>query len=116
MQKTNSTFLCNNRQLPGPERAHTGAFPHPIGVAHFGIAELGFSNNEFFPMLAQRLSQLEGVFSGANFEPTPACDCNHSTAAYADDRLPVALPQCSKGSRFLGIIVIRHQTLTREEL
>ena len=70
----------------------------------------------YFPYVGAAIISIKGVFKGAKFEPKAAGDCNHSTAVHADDRLPVALPLCSKGSRFMGMFVMRHQTLTREEL
>ena len=112
-RKTDSTFLCNNGELPGPVRASKASL---IGDAHFAIMEERLGNILFFPMLAKEKSHSKMSSAGVESGPTAACDCNHSTAAYADDRLPVALPQWSKGSRFMGTFVLRHQTLTREEL
>ena len=75
----------------------------------------GLEQYGIFPNVSAANISIKGLFSGAKSGPKAACDCNHSTAAYTDDRLPVAYPGVGRGA-IHGLFAMRHRTLTREEL
>ena len=92
-----------------------GASLDDFGMVRFGIAVRGSCNIVFFPHVGAAIFSTKGHLDGAKSGPAAACDCNHSTAVHVDDRLPVAYPSVKRGA-IHGLFLMRHRTLTREEL